>query len=73
VETLHQPEHEPKNPSQEIAEMLGREFGDEFGFDQQTLEEIAAEPFEAAFEIAYGYLMQAGQDADAVLAPWMEQ
>lgn len=52
--------------------MLGRDFGAEFGFDDETLAEIADQSFPDAFETAYGYLMQAGQDADELLAPWME-
>jgi len=30
-------------------------------------------PFEEAFETAFGYLTQAGLDADEVLAPFMEE
>ena len=50
-----------------------RDIGEEAGFDEETCAEIASSSLEEAFEIAYGYLTQAGFDADGVLAPWMEQ
>lgn len=53
-------------PSVEIAHILGA-LGEEFGFDDQTVAEIAAEPYDSAYEIAYGYLLQAGLDADELL------
>jgi hypothetical protein len=62
---------EPVTPSQEIAWMLSQ-YGEEAGFDSQTLDELAREPFEEAFETAYSYLTQAGIDADEALAPWIE-
>jgi hypothetical protein len=72
-ETSPKGETEPKTPSQEIADTLAGTYGEEAGFDEETLEEIATQPFEEAFETAYSYLTQAGLDADIVLAPWMEQ
>lgn len=44
-----------------------KELGDEFGFDDETLQEISETSFEEAIELAYGYLTQAGLDADEVL------
>ncbi|MBL8158845.1 hypothetical protein JNJ66_00095 [Candidatus Saccharibacteria bacterium] len=72
--TSRSPESEPQPPdfSREIADMLQRELGPDYGFDDETIEEIAALPFEEAFAMAYNYLVQAGADADEVLAPWME-
>lgn len=35
-------------------------------------DEIALMPFDEAFETAYGYLVQAGLDADEILAPFTE-
>lgn len=66
------PEFEPKTPSQEIADMLGANYGEDFGFDEKTLSELAGLSFNEAFEVAYGYLTQAGIDADDALASWME-
>lgn len=60
-----------KAPSLEIANLLSV-IGDEFGFDAETCAEIAAEPYVQAFETAYSYLMQAGLDADVVLAPFVK-
>ncbi len=59
-------------PSIEIARILSR-YGEEYGFDQTTLEEISAEPYDTAFEMAYGYLTQAGLDADEILAAFMAE
>lgn len=60
-----------KVPSSEIARLL-TSFGSEYGFDDETCAEIAAEPYSQAFEIAYGYLMQAGFDADEILYEFMD-
>lgn len=60
-----------KAPSGEIARRMSA-IGEEFGFDAETCAEIAAEPYAEAFETAYSYLMQAGLDADVVLAPFMK-
>ncbi|MBP9813450.1 hypothetical protein H6794_02480 [Candidatus Nomurabacteria bacterium] len=54
----------------EIADVLAP-FEDD-GFDPETRNEIAVLPFDEAFETAYGYLMQAGLDADEILSPFME-
>jgi hypothetical protein len=62
---------ENKTPSQNIAEIL-REFGEELNFDSETCDEIAAMPFEEAFEATYSYLTQAGLNDDVVLADFME-
>lgn len=59
-----------KAPSIEIARILSG-IGEEFGFDDETVAEIAAEPYEQAFETAYGYLMQAGLDADEILVAFV--
>ncbi len=58
-------------PSGEIARILSM-YGEEFGFDEQTITELAAEPYEEAFEIAYGYLTQIGLDADEILNDFMD-
>ncbi|AHB41961.1 hypothetical protein RAAC3_TM7C00001G0088 [Candidatus Saccharibacteria bacterium RAAC3_TM7_1] len=57
--------------SSEIADALAP-FEDD-GLDPETRAEIAVLPFDEAFETAYGYLMQAGLDADEILAPFTEQ
>ncbi len=57
-------------PSDMIAQLLAL-IGEEYGFDDETLNEIASKPYEEAFELAYGYLTQAGLDADEVLAPFI--
>ena len=57
---------------QEIADVL-REYGEEHGFDIETCQEVAALPFGEAFEVAYGYLAQAGIDPDEALAAFLEQ
>ena len=44
----------------EIADTL-RPLGEEHGFDDETLDEIAAMPFSEAYETAYGYLTQAAR------------
>jgi len=62
--------NETLNPSQEIANKL-RDIGEEFGFDEETCDEIAEMEFEDALEAAYGYLMQAGLDADEILSEFM--
>ena len=54
----------------EIADALAP-FEDD-GLDPETRTEIAVLPFDEAFETAYGYLMQAGLDADEILSPFME-
>lgn len=54
----------------EIADVLAS-FEDD-GLDPETWAEIAVLPFDEAFETTYGYLMQAGLDADDILAPFME-
>jgi hypothetical protein len=63
--------HEEKTPSQKIAGIL-RELGEELGFDSETCDEVAAMSFEKAFETAYGYVTQAGLDADEILADFTE-
>jgi hypothetical protein len=60
-----------KAPSSEIGRMLSV-FGEEYGFDDETVAEIAAEPYHQAFETAYSYLEQAGLDADEVLSAFIE-
>lgn len=67
------PEQKPEELAynQEIASIL-RNIGEEYGLDPETCDEIADQPFEKAFEIAYGYLSQAGLNADEVLAEFME-
>jgi hypothetical protein len=55
----------------EIAAVL-QAVGESAGFDPETCDEIAEMPFDEAFEIAYGYLAQAGLDPDAILAQFME-
>ena len=42
------------------------------GFDSETCDEIAKLDFEEAFEMAYGYLAQAGLDADETLADFLD-
>jgi hypothetical protein len=69
AESTPEAQHHPD--SQEIATLL-RDFGEEFGFDEQTCAEIADLPFEQAFETAYGYLAQAGLDADEILQRFVE-
>ena len=54
--------------SQEISALLRQQ-----GFDEQTCQELADEPFEQAFQDAYGLLTQLGQDADELMSPWTEQ
>lgn len=58
-------------PGKEIAESLAPY--DDYGLDPETRTEIAAMPFDEAFETAYGYLMQAGINADEALAQFIEQ
>lgn len=62
---------EQPSPSQEIARVLS-ELGEKYGFDPQTCAEIAGLPFGEAFQDAYGYLVQAGLDADEILAQFTE-
>lgn len=57
-------------PSDMIAQLLAF-IGAEYGFDEDTLSEIASKPYEEAFELAYGYLTQAGLDAEEVLSPFI--
>lgn len=57
--------------SSEIADALAP-FEDD-GLDIETRVEIALMPFDEAFEAAYGCLMQAGLDADEILASFMEE
>ncbi|HEX8762993.1 MAG TPA: hypothetical protein VF733_04535 [Candidatus Saccharimonadales bacterium] len=69
------PEQEPTSPSQEIATYLGEKYGEEHGFDADTLSEIAAQPFELAYETAYSHLSSAGlseEEADRAMAPWIQ-
>lgn len=61
-----------KSPSVEIARVLAA-FGEEYGFDDETVAEIASDSYDQAFETAYGYLMQAGIDADEVLSDFIEE
>ena len=42
-------------------------------FDYKTLCEIAVLPFDEGFAVAYGYLIQAGLDADGILSPFMKK
>ena len=56
--------------SHEIAQLL-RSLGEGLGFDEETCNEIANMAFEEAFETAYGYLTQAGLEADEVLADFL--
>lgn len=58
-----------------VEEVVGvlRSLGDEFGFDQVTLDEILETPFGQAFEMAYGYLVQAGLEAEEVLEVFLEE
>jgi hypothetical protein len=58
--------------SKEIAGIL-RGLGEEHGFDELTCEEIESMPYEEAFDTAYGYITQAGLDADEILAALIEQ
>jgi hypothetical protein len=62
-----------QSPSKEIADLLSSRYGEEHGFDPETCEEIAAMPFEEAFETAYGYLAQAGVDPDEALSDFTEE
>jgi len=59
--------NETLNPSQEIADKL-RDI-----FDPETCDEIAEMEFEDALEAAYGYLIQAGLDADEILSEFMDE
>jgi hypothetical protein len=45
-------------------------FGEDYGFDAQTYQEIADLPFAEALSDAYGMLMQAGLDANELLAKY---
>lgn len=65
-------ENEQITPSQELSKLL-LGIGEEFGFDTETCNEIAEQPFEEAFETAYGYITQAGLNADEVLSDFLEQ
>lgn len=63
-------EHDTESQSgKEIAESLAPY--DDYGLDLETRTEIAAMPFDEAFEAAYGYLVQAGLDADEILIQFM--
>lgn len=62
---------EQVSQSQEIAAILSG-IGVEFGFDPETCQEVANQPFEEAIETAYSYLTQAGLDADEVLAHFIQ-
>lgn len=57
--------------SKKIAETL-KALGEDYGFDNETCDEIAEIPFEDAVEAAYGYIVQAGLDPEAVLADFIE-
>jgi hypothetical protein len=46
--------------------------GEEHGFDLQTCSDLLEMSFPEAFEVAYSYLIQAGLDADSILAEFME-
>jgi hypothetical protein len=63
--------NEAENLSFEIAKILG-ELGSDYGFDPETVQEVARLPFDEAYETAYGYLLQAGLDADDILAQFTE-
>ena len=65
-------ESEPEVLGSEIAEIL-KPYGEKHGFDLETCDEIAALPFEEAFETAYGYLVQTGLDPDEILAEFMQE
>lgn len=56
--------------SKEIAELLA--LYEDYGLDPETCSEIAAMPFGEAFETAYGYLVQAGLDADEILVQFTQ-
>lgn len=60
-----------KLPSIEIARILSV-FGEGYGFDEETVAEISDLPYDQAFEVAYGYLLQAGLDPDDILAVFIE-
>lgn len=62
----------PEPESKEIADIL-RGYGEEHGFDEETCQEVEALSFVEAYEAAYGYLTQAGLDADEILAVLIEQ
>jgi hypothetical protein len=57
--------------SNAVADIL-RDIGEEYGFDAETCNEIAAQPFDEAFESAYSCLLQAGLDPDSVLDVFKE-
>lgn len=63
-------EQEPSLGEQIAAKL--RVLGEEHGFDEETCDEIAKLPFEEAFEMAYGYLVQAGIDPDEILADFKQ-
>jgi len=63
--------NETLSPSQEISNLL-LEFGEEFGFDEETCKEVSEMEFEDAFEVTYGYLVQAGLDADEILSDFLK-
>lgn len=48
------------------------DLGENHGFDAETLDEIKALSFEEGYEVAYGYLTQAGLDADEILTRFTE-
>jgi hypothetical protein len=60
-----------KLPSIEIARTLST-IGDDFGLDEETIAEMAATPYDQAFETAYGYLIQEGLDADVILSAFID-
>ncbi len=63
--------HEDDPLSLEIVTVLGELYA-EHGFDDKTLEDIKSLPFAEALETAYGYLTQAGLNADEILAQFIE-
>lgn len=63
------PDDEPQS-SRELAEAMAQY--EDYGFDPETRDEIAAMPFDEAFETVYGYLTQAGLDADEILGEFTQ-
>lgn len=64
-------EHDTEShSSKEIAESLA--LYEDYSLDPETCSEIAAMPFDNAFETAYGYLVQAGLDADEILVQFIQ-
>lgn len=58
--------------SDAVADVL-RGIGEEYGFDAETCDEVAPHPFDEAFEIAYGHILQAGLDPDILLGSFTDR